>query len=385
MGIFTETDAKELYDIVMSRVQEATGPLYPGDERRIFTEALISLAVTTFNTIDDCAKQSLLKYARGEVLDAIADGADCVRLSATKATTTIKYTFNNMATDITIPAGTRVASANGKYFETFIDTEVMHGVADITIPAVACEPGASYNGYLENSITTMVDPVSYAVGVTNTAVTAGGTDEETDDALRERIRLAWTHFSTCGTPESYKYWAMQADSGIGDVSVTFADEIGNPHRGDVTIRVAMADGTETQKSVLEKVMAEVSNDKVRPVGDIIAVGAAVLVNYDINVSYTVSADTETEAVNAIESKTYTDANGVERTGAIEQYRLWQDTKIGRGINPSKLISLMINPAGDGTVPGATSVTITTPVEKAINESSVAHLNTITVSHTIGDD
>lgn len=385
MGIFTDTDAKELYETVMSRVQEATGPLYPGDERRIFTEALISLAVATFNTIDDCTKQSLLKYARGDVLDAIADGADCVRLPATKATTVVKYTFKNATTDIIIPAGTRVATASGKYFETSTDTEVMHGTSDVSIPAVACESGAEYNGYLENSISVMVDPVSYAVSVTNTDTTAGGTDEETDDALRERIRLAWTHFSTCGTPESYKYWAMQADSGIADVSVSFADEVGNPHRGDVTLRVAMADGTETQKSVLEKVMAEVSNDKVRPVGDIIAVGAAVLVNYDINVSYTVSADTETEAVNAIESKTYTDANGVERTGAIEQYRLWQDTKIGRGINPSKLISLMINPAGDGTVPGATSVTITTPVEKAINESSVAHLNTITVSHTIGDD
>lgn len=385
MGIFTETDAKELYNKVMRRVQEATGPLYPGDERRIFTEALISLAVATFNTIDDCAKQSLLKYARGEVLDAIADGADCVRLPAAKATTVIKYEFNNMATDITIPAGTRVAAANGKYFETSVETEVTHGAADTTIPATACESGTSYNGYLENSITTMIDPVSYAVSVTNITPTEGGTDEEKDNALRERIRLAWTHFSTCGTPESYKYWAMQANSGIGDVSVNFASEIGNPHRGEVAIYVAMAEGTEAQDSVLEEVMAKVSDDKVRPVGDIIAVRAAKFVNYNIDLTYTVTAETEAEAVKAIESKTYTDANGTERIGALEQYRLWQDTKIGRSINPSKLISLMLNPAGDGTVPGATSVTITTPGPKAVNNNYVAHLNKITVSHKIGDD
>lgn len=383
--MFTDTDAKELHDYVLNEVQKKTGPLYPGDERRIFTEALLSLAVITFNTIDDCAKQSLLKYARGEVLDEIADGTDCVRLTATKATAQIKYTFTNMITDITIPAGTRVATENGKYFETTEDTEVKRGASEVTIPVNACESGASYNGYLENSITKMVDPVSYATSVTNTAATAGGTDEESDDALRERIRLAWSHFSTCGTPEAYKYWAMQANSGISDVYVDFASEIGNPHRGEVRICVAMADGTETQQSVLEDVLKNVSDDKVRPVGDIVGVGAATLVNYDIDLTYIVAAETETEAVEAIESKIYTDVNGVERIGAIEQFRLWQDTKIGRSVNPSKLISLMLNPAGDGTVPGAISVTITSPTTIPISNKQVAHLNNLTVSHTIGDD
>lgn len=68
---FIETDAGQIYDFIMYVLENGvTEELYPGDERRIFGETLVPLVVALYSTMNDSAKQSTLRYARGEVLDA---------------------------------------------------------------------------------------------------------------------------------------------------------------------------------------------------------------------------------------------------------------------------------------------------------------------------
>ena len=73
----TTTDASTLYKTIITELEKGAGePLYPGDERRIFGEALVPVFVALYNSLNDVGRQTLLRYARGEVLDAIGERND---------------------------------------------------------------------------------------------------------------------------------------------------------------------------------------------------------------------------------------------------------------------------------------------------------------------
>ncbi len=380
MGVFTDTDAEELYDAFITKLQTDTGEqMYPGDERRLFTESLVGMLVIVFNSIDDAAKQSLLKYARGDVLDALGAGiAD--RLAAGYATTTLQFSMDEAyATDLTIPEGTRAETGDGHQFATTEDLIIAQGSITGTVEARAVEGGEEYNDYLVGSINTMVDIVSQITEVTNTVATSGGYDGESDDDYRERIQLAYTKFSVAGPKNAYKYWALSADSSIADAYIA------NPSANTIVVSVVTNDGELPSETLNSAVLEMVSAEDVRPLNDSVSVASPTTSDYNIELTYYVTAENEEEAVAAIENTTYTDADGNTITGAIEQYRLWQDTKIERDINPSQLIKLMMNPAGDGSIAGASRVEITSPAYTALSGAVVAHLGTITVSHVVIDE
>ena len=68
----TTTDASTLYKTIITELEKGAGePLYPGDERRIFGEALVPVFVAIYNSLNDVGRQTLLRYARGEVLDVV--------------------------------------------------------------------------------------------------------------------------------------------------------------------------------------------------------------------------------------------------------------------------------------------------------------------------
>lgn len=382
MGVFTETDAAVLYDTVINKLQEDIGEtLYPGDERRIFGESMVAWTVIVFNTVDDVTKQSMLRYARGTILDAIGDGYDCTRMEAGKAITMLKFSLSSTySADIIIPEGTRAATEDGKYFATDKEVNIPAGQTSVVVSASATEGGTAWNGYLEGTVNIMVDLLSYVDEVTNTVVTDSGTERETDDDYRERIRLSLTKFSTAGPKNAWRYWAMSADPGIADAHVKLVSA------NNVSITIIMKDGEAADETVVEKVLAAVSADDVKPLGDMVTVSPAEESVYDIELKYYVSSENEAAAVNAIEEKKYTDSEGTERIGAIEKYRLWQDTTIARDINPDKLKALIMNPAGDGTVPGADRVVITKPVFTELTGEIVAHFSgNISITHEVNDD
>lgn len=377
MGVFTETDAATLYDAFITKLQTDTGEqMYPGDERRIFTESLVGMLVIAFNTIDDTAKQSLLKYARGDVLDALGYGiAD--RLEAGHATTTLKFELDTASDyDISIPQGTRAETGNGLKFETVEAATIPQGSLFVEVGARAVEGGEKYNGYLAGAVDTMTDIITFVTAVSNTTETSGGYDGESDDDYRERIQLAYTKFSTAGPRNAYKYWALSADSSIADAYIA------NPSANNIVVSVITNDGQLPDNALNALVEQSVTADDVRPLGDLVTVTAPTASNYDIEVTYYVKAENESEAVAAIESEEYTDASGNTIKGAFEQYRLWQDTKIERDINPSKLIELMMNPAGDGSIAGAERVELISPTYTQLTGAVVAHLGTITATHVV---
>ena len=62
---FMDISAADIVERLVTGVEEQLGePLYPGDERRLFCEALAPVIVGVINMANDSSKQRLLRYAR---------------------------------------------------------------------------------------------------------------------------------------------------------------------------------------------------------------------------------------------------------------------------------------------------------------------------------
>ena len=211
---FITTDADRLYNQIITSLENSVGEsLYPGDERRLFAEGLVAVFVAMFNAMNDAAKQKMLRYARGEVLDALGERVGVERIPATKATTTIRFNVNSaFGSNIVIPQGTRVTGDSKRYFATVTAAILLAGETHVDVETESVGEGTEYNEISAGMINTMVDPIAYIDNIENITITAGGTDKESDDSLRTRILAAPSKLSTAGPIKSYRYWAMTADS-----------------------------------------------------------------------------------------------------------------------------------------------------------------------------
>ena len=345
---FVDYDSETILASLIARFEEATGEtLQPSDERRIFINQLAQVIVAQNATINDAANQALLRYARGDALDAIGSMFGVTRLEASYATTMLKFTLSTARTTTTIiPAGTRATPDGKLHFATVKDLIIPTGELVGTVEAQATTAGLGGNGFVAGQIKYVTDNTPYLSSVENTTTSAGGMDKESDDNYRERIRIAPESFSTAGCEDGYIYHAKSV-AGIGDVSVT------SPSAGTVKVCILKEGGIvpETNDQLLTEVYEKLSARNVRPLTDYIEVVPPTVVNYAINLEYWVSS-ADASNVAGIDTNV---------NKAIEEYIAWQDTKIGRDINPDKLRNLVLNA-------GASRVTITHTYTELSNDT-----------------
>lgn len=338
-------------------------PLYPGDERRLFLEALAPVVVQLLAEADDACKQRLLRYARSEVLDALGERMQTARLAPEAAQTVLRFSLAEPRTVNTIiPQGTRATADGAAHFATTSIATIQAGESYVDVSAVCTEGGAAYNGYSVGSIATITDLIPYISGVTNLVATFGGDDGEPaddggpgDERYRERIRLAPARLSTAGPEASYRYHALSASPLITDVRA-----INQHEAGTVELIITTAEGTPSD-DVLEAVEAAVNDATVRPLNDRVIVSGPDRVPYDIEIKYYVTAENEHTAIQAIEGE----------GGAVEQFNAWQQGKVGRDINPDKLRSLCLAPAS-GT--GCLRIDVSAPPLTILSERELAQFS-----------
>lgn len=336
---------------------EATGQtitLRPADTARLMI-ATATFAVAHLETlIDFSAKMNLLQYARGEYLDAIAYGVTEPRKAAVSAYTTIQINFSTALTAAqTIPKGTRVTAGDGVYWETAAAVTAAAGATAVTARVNCMTPGAAGNGYAAGQIATLVDTsnIKFFASLANTDTSSGGADAETDDEFRERIRIAPEASSTAGSEESYKYHIKKFDTNIADACLVSATP------GTVAAYIAMKDGSTPSEAYLAELAAAISAKTVRPLTDSVSVNTPTAVNYSVNTTYyiaTEDAARETEIKAAVEA-------------AVDDYIVWQSSRIGRDIDPSELIRRIKNA-------GAARVTVTVPTYKALTRGEYDEQN-----------
>ena len=370
---FVNTDSSEIYDTIITELENGVAePLYPGDERRIFGEAMVPLFVALYSSVNDACRQKMLRYARGEVLDAIGENRGLTRDMPEQAKTTLRFSLTNaISSNITIPAGTKVTSDFERYFSTDITVVLAAGSAHVDVPATAVEGGVNYNNIPAGAINIMVDLLAYIDFVENLTPTAGGNNEESDEAFRERIRNATNKITTAGPSASYKYWAMQADPTVADAVVE------SPEACEVVITPILYGGEIPGADILEKVERAVTAPDVRPLTDKVTVQPPTTTEYDIELTYYTTPENESECVRAVEGS----------GGAIDQYIYWQGSALNRDINTDRLRRLILRPEGDveGLV-GADRVIVMKPEYTELNRTTVAKFSgNISVQHVVKEE
>lgn len=359
---FVDVDAKKISTSLIGGFEDAIGDtLYPGDERRIFLDQETQVIVNLKNDINETGKQNLLRYAKREVLDALGERTDTPRLPSQRAKTNLRFTLSaTQAVNIIVPQGSRATPDGKLYFQTTKTLIIPAGSLTGDVLAEATEGGETHNGFVAGQIKTIVDPIAFVASVTNIDTSSSGSDIESDDSYRERIRQAPSKFSTAGPEDAYIFWAKSADVNIKDVAVT------SPTPGQVKITVLLKGGQLPTQATLDSVLATCSDKRRRPLTDQVVTAAPVEVAYNINLTYYISEDKAAEE-NAIRSAIE------DPEGSVDLYQSWQSSKLGRAINPDYLRQLMLNA-------GAFRINVTAPVYTEIDEDEVAKIGTITVNY-----
>ena len=128
------------------------------------------------------------------------------------------------------------------------------------------------------------------------------------------------------------------------------------------IRVLLKGGKFPDQAVLDIVSAALNDEKIRPLTDHVTVSAPTEKAFSVALTYYVESGGELSLSAA--------ASAVE--GAVAAYIEWQTAKIGRDIDPSKLIQLVMNA-------GVKRVVVTSPVYTPVGATEAAKLGTKTVS------
>lgn len=302
--------------------------------------------------VDIKGKMDTVKYSVGDFLDLLgAFRCGATRNQAVAAVTTIRFTLSAARASVTaVPQGTRIA-AGQLFFATSAYAEIPAGDLTADIPATCMTAGETGNGLSPGELKTLVDPVPYVQSVENTSTSSGGADRESDESFAARIFIAPGKYSTAGSRNGYEYHVQDYSSAIGGVHVS-SDQAA----GTVDIVFVMADGSLPSAEMISAMSQHMRAETLRPMNDLVTVRAPAEVKYTVSLTYYINQSDNNRAA-AIQQAV---------SAAVDSYIAWQ-RKIGRDINPSKLLALVMGA-------GAKRAQITAPIFTAIPADSIASID-----------
>lgn len=219
---FIERDADKITAEMIAQYEAATGKtLYPAQAERLLIDLWAYREMLVRVAAQEAAKQNLVAFAREPMIDYLGELVGVYRLAAQPATTTLQFSVDEeLAIDVLIPAGTRVSASDSIIFATDTDVVLKAGLLLVNATATCTEPGAAGNGWQPAQVSQLLDEIDNVdLQVTNLAASSGGSEQEDNDRLRERIKLAPESFTNAGSRMAYRFNAMQAHPNIVDVAV----------------------------------------------------------------------------------------------------------------------------------------------------------------------
>lgn len=248
--------------------------------------AAVALEIATaYAHIDYALLTYLLETNEGEYLERRAAEYGITRKSGTKATVTLTAAGTN---GTVLPTNTQVLSEDGHVFLTDASATISGGVA--TVQATAAKIGAEYN-VIAGSVTRFFKNIAGISSIANENAAVGGTDNESDEALRERVLFRLQMPATSGNAYHYQQWALEVD-GIGAAKVL---PLWNGN-GTVKVIVASSAMGEINSETLAAVVDHI--EAVRPIGADVTVVSAEAVTIDLAATVYISPDTTLAAVTA---------------------------------------------------------------------------------------
>ena len=374
---FVEIVPQKILDDLFNTVESYLGiKLSDGDERNLFLHALAPIIIGQNNKINDTANQNLLRYARDDKLDALAEDIyNTKRLTATKSFCKGIAKLSEVQTqDVLIKAGTKVTPDGELNFLIRDNSIIKAGQTQTEVTLIAAETGAKYNGFIPGKINYIVDPISYVSEIYNTEISASGSDIEDDEKYRQRARLYMESLSTAGPDGAYQYHALSADNSITSVKVR------SPSPGVVRIYALVDNGEIPSQEILDKIYNACSPKDKRPLTDKVETAVPEVVNYNIELTYYLDKNFP---IKESEWRKLIEGTNLDRTdGAIRNFIKWQQRDIGKAINPDELKYFIQNAAGyeveGNQISGVRRLEVVSPLHTSVEEYEVAKVSNITV-------
>lgn len=350
---FLDTDPETILSEMIAGFEETTKrTLYPASPERLFIAWCAAVVVQQRVLINEVAKMNIPRYARGENLDRLAElFRDTERLPASKARTTMRcWISEEQEESVFIPGGTRVTADGKTLFATTELLEIPAGQLYGDVEAECLEAGKIGNEYLPGQLKEAVDIYDYYQKVENVTETSGGAEEEDDESYYGRMRESLESFSTAGPGNGYKYWARKVSSAIADV------EVESPEVCVVDVRILLQDGEMPTETMLEEIKEKLSASDIRPVTDKVCVSAPDAKGFSVDATYYIDRADQERAEEIAKAQQET----------VDDYIAWQTEKMGRDINPSKLIGMMMDA-------GAKRVEVRSPSFAVVKKNEVGKL------------
>jgi len=294
---FINREPSFVMDEIKAQMETMLGrQIQPAQFEQLILQIIAYREVLLLERFNAGMAQMLFQFSNAPILDYIAGLVAVERLPASNAGCIVQYTLVPGHGNVVIPAGSRVGTFDSRFiFQTADDLEIPSGVDSVEVLATAQQAGKEANGYDIGEVNLILDPFAFVSTAFNLTVTGGGADIESDESLRERIKLAPHQYTTAGSRQSYIYHAKSASPAIIDVSVS------SPIPGTVFIVPLLLEGNYAQ--VLQDIYDACSADTVRPLTDTVIVAEPTEIHYDIEVEIVAF---EGSNINAVESKIRSD-------------------------------------------------------------------------------
>lgn len=326
---FVSMDTEALAAALVAGYERLTKTsVQPASPERLFIQWVAAVILQERLLNNYTANQNLPSRAEGENLDALAELFYAAQRPEAKPAACTERFFISEAQDqaILIPAGTRVTDESRLLiWETAADVYIPAGDLSADVTVYCQTAGAAGNGFAAGQLNTAVDVFAYYSSCRNITVSGGGSDRASDAEFYELLRASQDAYSTAGARGAYIYHAKRVSTEIADVVAN------SPEPGEVNIYLLLQGGQSAGEELKKAVLAAASADEVRPLTDHVTVCDIESVGYTVDLTYYVPEDTPLRpgdieaAVNA----------------AISEYTKWQSARLGRDINPSYLIKLLM--------------------------------------------
>lgn len=232
--------AAEIYESMLAVFTEKTG--FAMEDTADLAVRLYAAAAeieTLYAYADWALRQSFPQSAAGEYLDMHGRLRGIVRKGGKKAVGQLRFRLDAACeADVPVAAGTVCSTQGLVRFVTTQDGKIPAGSLYADIPAEAEETGESGNVPPE-TVTWMTRAPNGVAGVTNPAAFAGGSSQESDEALRARILDSFIRLPNGANTAFYELRALSHPNveavrviprwkGIGTVGVVVAAADGAP-------------------------------------------------------------------------------------------------------------------------------------------------------------
>lgn len=363
---FAEVDPTVVEKDLVGVINKHMGrTLARADPLMLFAKSIAAYIVQQHVLIDYTGHQNLLADADGDNLDCMGVLVGADRLMDSAATTTMRLTLSAIReTTTTIPAGTRFTAGDSIYFALDENALIPPGETSVLASATCTETGEQGNDYAAGEIIRIVDPVPFLQEVENITTSGGGAGVEKDDPYRERIHEAPESFSVAGPSGAYEYWIKTASALIVDAKAMGPDEPEAPDRvpaGEVWCYALLKGGLLPGEEIKADIDAILQKRDKRPLTDKVSVLDPEVVGFAVDVTYYIDRNDAT-AAQVIQTAT---------EAAVNDWVLWQKSKLGRDINVSKLYEVI-------RAAGAKRAAIVSPAYQKIYKWQVAIASSVRI-------